>query len=76
MRRNIAIGDIVHIQDRNAMMGEWRIGRGSKVYPDAQGIMRILNYKEKTPDIDIQKGFTTVSRSVQHVIVIVPAPKK
>ena len=74
MKRNVMVGDVVMIQDRNAKRGEWKLGKVSSVFPDSTGIVRSCNikYKEKTPGLAIPKGFITVSRPVQRVVVIVP----
>ena len=60
------------------MRGEWKIGKVDKVFPDSHGVVRTceIKYKEKTPGLDVPKGFITVTRPVQRIIVIVPANDK
>ena len=70
--RNIAIDDIVLIQDTNAIRGQWKLGRVSEVEKSKDGHVRNCHVKYKLFDFDssINKRFTTIRRAVQRLIVI------
>ena len=77
-RRNVTVGDIVVMQDTNAVRGEWKIARVYKVYPDEKGVVRKcdVQYKRKLDKDTFESKFTTVSRAIQRLIVLVPANEK
>ena len=72
--RSIAIGDIVLIQDTNAIRGQWKLGRVSEVEKSKDGYVRNchVKYKLLNSDSSINKRFTTIRRAVQRLIVILP----
>ena len=68
-RRNVAIGDIVIIHDKDLDRSEWKLGRVVDVIPGKDDIVRRLLIKYK---IKGSNEFLNVTRSVQRVIVILP----
>ena len=76
-RRNIAVGDIVIVQDTDTMRGKWKIARVSDVYPGNDGCVRNvqLQYKNlserSTPHYTGSK-YTEIRRPVQKVVVLLP----
>ena len=73
-RRNIAVGDIVIIQDSNLLRGEWRLGRVTKVMPSDDNIVRKcqVHYKLKKPNGETASRFTFVEHAVQRLVVLIP----
>ena len=71
-RRNVSIGDIVMIQDANAIRGNWKLGRVSKVEVSDDGIVRNCHVQYKQTNSSNKKGFTTIRRPVQKLVLIVP----
>lgn len=82
MKRNLEVGDVVLIQDANAVRGNWKLGKVSKVYPDDEGHVRKVDvqYKTARPEKSSRdytgQGYTTVQRAVQRLVVLVPASKQ
>ena len=74
VQRNVKVGDIVLIKDSNALRGNWKMGRVSKVKPSADSYVRRCSafYKQVLPGKDIPKSRITIERPVQDLIVIVP----
>ena len=72
-RRNVAIGDVVIIHDKDLSRGEWKLAKVADVVPGNDGIVRRLkiHYKSKGSN-----QFTIVTRSVQRVIVILPVEEQ
>ena len=72
--RNVAVGDIVMIQDANSIRGQWKLGRVSNVEKSKDGFVRNCHVKYKLFDSDtlINKKFTTIRRAVQRLIVVLP----
>ena len=50
--RNVKKGDVVLIQDGNAVRGEWKLGIVTKTFPSDDGKVRIVevSYKNFCPD--------------------------
>ena len=73
-RRNVSVGDIVLIQDANAIRGNWKLGRVSKVEASNDGFVRncYVQYKLTNPDFTKTKQFTTIKRPVQKLVIILP----
>ena len=73
-RRDVAVGDIVLIQDSNAIRGNWKLGRVYNVELSKDGVVRNcqIQYKAINPDSTNRKGFTTIRRPVQKLVIILP----
>ena len=71
--RNVNVGDIVIIADRNLNRGEWKLGRVSDVVRGVDGCVRrvMLQYKNKGSN-----AFTTIERAVQRIVVILPVEEQ
>ena len=67
--RNMKAGDIVIIQDKNLVRGQWRLGRISLVHPDSDGIVRNVEVQYKHNDSTV---YTTINRPVQRLIMLMP----
>lgn len=77
-RRNVQKGDVVLVQDSNAIRGNWRMGIVDEVYPDEVGNVRNVQVKLKTPDMADQRrsaNYTLIRRAVQRLIVLVPVDR-
>ena len=73
-RRSVKVGDIVLIQDSNQIRGNWKMARVTEANPSLRdGFVRNieLQYKNKGSN-----NYTTISRPVQRVIVIVPVDEE
>ena len=76
-QRNVKQGDVVLIQDGNAVRGEWKLGIVTKTFPSDDGRVRRIevSYKNFCPDekLDTYNGtnYTSVKRAVQQLIVLV-----
>ena len=76
-QRNLEKGDIVLIQDSNAIRGEWKLGKVTDVFPGDDGKVRrvMVAYKNLRPDDHptVYRGikYTTVERPVQRLILLV-----
>ena len=75
-RRNVQIDDVVLIQDANAVRGNWKLGKVSKVFPGVDGKVRnvevqykILDSNEKPTHYKGRK-YMTVTRPVQRLVVL------
>ena len=69
-RRNLCIGDIVLIQDSNAVRGRWKMGRISNVYPGSDGKVRNVEVEYRcNPD---SKAFIKINRPVQRLVLLLP----
>ena len=77
-RRNVEVGDIVMIQDKNSLRGQWRIGVVDKIKPSSDNIIRncIVKYKKACPNRSFTKTFTKVDRPVQRLSLLVPNSKE
>ena len=77
--RNVSVGDVVLIGDKNEIRGAWKLAMVSEVFPSSDGKVRrvSLQYKNIPESEDATKysahKFVTVQRPVQRVIVICPA---
>ena len=72
--RNIQVGDIVLIQDNNAIRGNWKLGRVTQVKLDDDGHVRncCVHYKPNNVDPAVNNRLITVQRPVQRLVVILP----
>ena len=69
-KRNVKIGDIVIIADKNLKRGEWKLGQVKPGIDDK--VRRVtLQYKNKCSNV-----FTEIDRPVQRIVVILPVDEK
>ena len=76
-RRNIMIGDVVLIQDSNAIRGNWKMAKVFKTFTDDDGKVRkaIVEYKNLDSEDKSEytgKTFTRIERPVQKLVVLLP----
>ena len=79
LRRNVKIGDIVLVQDRNVVRGEWRIGMVCKAdASSSDGVVRTcwIKYKERLAGLEFPKRFKTFEQAVQRLVILVPVDEK
>ena len=57
---NVEIGDVVMLQDPNAVRGEWKMAKISEVESDNDGVVRKceVQYRQRTEDGSYSKKFT------------------
>lgn len=73
------VNDIVLIQDSNQIRGRWKLGRVAAADPGKDGKVRKVDVQYKNPapneKVGIYKGrgYVTIERPVQRLIVLVPA---
>ena len=75
-RRNVAVNDVVMIQDSNMLRGKFRMGIVTGVSPSQDGKIRRVNvsYKNNVEGCTYTgTKFTTVERPVHKLVVIIPA---
>ena len=72
-RRNVKEGDVVLIQDSNALRGDWRIGIVTEAHPSHDNKVRrvTVSYKNRCQG-DSAKYTAIVERAVHRLIVLVP----
>ena len=68
-KRNVKIGDIVLIRDRNAIRGCWQLGQVTKIYPSNDNIVRQIEIRYKIPN---NKRCSFIKRAVQSIVIILP----
>ena len=72
------IGDIVLIQDSNAVRGQWKNGRVMQTFPGNDGKVRNVEVQYKCFPMDDKskeykgKAYTTIQHPVQKLVVILP----
>ena len=76
--RNLQVGDVCVLRDKNTLRGEWRLARVTDVYPDSKGLVR--NVKVKVCNTDGKPNYASspqyLRRHVSNLIVIVPAEEQ
>ena len=77
--RNLCLGDVVIVEDRNVLRGEYQLGIVKEVFPNADGKVRrvLVTYKNFRVGNIGQKYYgvsdtVTVSRSVHRLALLVP----
>ena len=78
-KRNLAVGDVVMIEDSNTLRGQWRLGRVAEVYPDSEGLVRNVSVLVKTdgPEADYDGSKATyIKRHANKVVVLVPVTEE
>lgn len=77
-RRNLRVGDVVIVADKNVLRGEYLLGVVNKGFLDSDGKVRrvLVTYKNfrvgKNPQCYGKSKAITMSRSVQRLALIVP----
>ena len=75
-RRNAQRGDIVILQDTNAVRGNWRLGKICEVHTSSDGTVRRVTVEYKnTDDTSDYNGrpWVNVELAIQRLIVVLPA---
>ena len=67
--RNAHVGDIIIMQELNALRGHWKLGKVSKVYTSEDGVIRNVDVQYKN---ESSKKLATVKRAIQSLVVILP----
>ena len=70
--RNLCVGDIVLIQDSNALRGHWKMGRVSNVYPGPDKKVRNVEVEYKSSTEKDTSNFIKVNRPVQRLVLLLP----
>ena len=73
--RNVQVGDVVMVQDSNALRGEWKLARISRTHPSSDGKIRkvTLSYRQLDNTNNYAGGvLTNIERPVQNLVVILP----
>ena len=72
-KRNVRVGDLVVIHDKDLKRSEWKLGRIVEAIPGKDGIVRRIEIEYKNKE-SVQ--FVRITRSVQRVIVILPVEEQ
>lgn len=72
-RRNVKKGDVVLVQDSNALRGEWKLGIVTDVHPSHDDKVRrvTVSYKHQRQG-EAAARYTSIERAVHRLIVLVP----
>lgn len=78
-KRNLCVGDVVLVRDRNALKNSWKLAQVSRIKPSSDGKVRDveLRYKSKgsatsyTGQVD-----TIIHRSVHSIILLLPVEEQ
>ena len=74
-KRNVRVGDIVLIQDKNALKGVWKLAQVVKTYYGSDHMVRnvTLRYKlNKSGPNYIGQSDSLVDRSVRSLVIVLP----
>ena len=71
-RRNLCIGDIVLVQDSNALRGQWKMGKISNVFPGSDNKVRNVEVSYKCNTEKDSANFIKVRRPVQRLVLLLP----
>ena len=81
-RRNVAVGDVVLLSDKNEMRGAWKLARVSEAFQSSDCKVRRVTLQYKNiPDNEptnqyVAHKFVTIKRPVQKLIVICPVEEQ
>ena len=78
-QRNVTVGDVVLVQDSNAVRGHWRMGEVVSVIPGRDTMIRDVRIRYKlTNDDTSYKGSKDrfMNRSVHRLVVLLPAEER
>ena len=67
-RKNVQAGDVVLLEDQNAIRGIWKIGIVKNVYPGRDNLVRDVEVEVVSKD----GSKTLLSRPIQKLVIIVP----
>ena len=70
--RNLCIGDIVLVQDSNALRGQWKMGKVSDVYPGSDKKVRNVEVSYKGNNEKDSANFIKIKRPVQRLVLLLP----
>ena len=74
-KRNVQIGDVVLVQDSNAIRGHWKMAEVIEAVPGSDNLVRdvTIRYKAQGPG-GTYKGSKdeTVKRSVHRLVILLP----
>ena len=77
-KRNVQVGDVVLVQEQGLTNGKWPLAKVCEVFPGDDGRVRnvSVHYKNlgdtKSASAYFGKGYTTVRRPVQRLVVLLP----
>ena len=72
--RNLCVGDIVYMFDRDSLKGHYQLGIVDSARPDHDGLVRrvIVKYKISKGSSDSQVQFRYSERPIQNLVLIIP----
>ena len=79
IQRNVRVGDIVIVQDKNAFKGVWKLAQVSKVYHGSDKLVRnvTLRYKINKNDPNyVGQPDSFIDRSVRSLVIILPVEEQ
>ena len=68
-KRNMCVGDVVIIQDKDLRRSKWKLGKVEEASPGSDGKVRKVSLKY----INSAGSATRVMRPVQNLVVLLPA---
>ena len=74
-KRNMRVGDIVLVQDSNAIRGQWKMAEVVEAKPGRDQLVRdvTLRYKNQGPGAQYKGSQDThIKRSVHRLVVLLP----
>ena len=74
-QRIFTIGDIVLVQDANAIRGHWKIAEVCEIIPSSDSKVRDVKIRYNNPSGGVSyKGckYTVVARSVHRLVLLIP----
>ena len=74
-KRNVRVGDIVLVQDKNALKGVWKLAQVAKTHYGSDNMVRnvTLRYKlNKNGSNYVGQSDSFIDRSVRSLVIILP----